>query len=232
MKLSPQLRPSGLSSELDSRGSQLLVSLPSTRTTYLHHPVPPVRFPQSPLLPGVFVSRSHCLVPLLFRPLLLSLRLIPYGLQHLFDNLITAGETNASQFSANVIAGRCVIMTSSSSSSSSFPTSISPKSCKCTVRIRHFAAPSVSLPEPHGPRPVSSWRCLVASYASGVVWSNCPPPPQMFPSRALGNGHWPLAAGIRSIHLSTYPPPSDIRASTVHNPIFSASFPPKRPESD
>ena len=150
MKLSPQLRPSGLSSELVSRGSQLLVSLPTTRTIY---PVPPVLFPQPPLLPGVFVSRSHCLAPLLFRPPLLSLHLTLYGLRHLFDNLITAGETNVSQFSANVIAGRCVIMTSSSSSSSSFPTSISPNhaNVQCTVRIRHLAAPSVSLPEPHCP---------------------------------------------------------------------------------
>ena len=44
---------------------------------------------------------------------------------------------------------------------------------------------------------------------------------------ALGTGRWPLAFG-----LSAYPPPSDIHTSTVHDPIFSASFPPKRPESD
>ena len=198
MKLSPQLRPSGLSSELVSRGSQLLVLLPSTRTTYLHYPVAPVPFPQSPLLPGVFVSRSHCLVPLSFRPPLLSLRLILCGLQHRFDNLITAGETNASQFSANVIAGRCVIMTSLSSS---FPTSISPNHTNILsafVTLRPLPCLSRN---PHCPRPFSSWRCLVASYTSGVVCSNYPPPPNV-PSRPLGTGHWPLAAGIRSIRLS------------------------------
>ena len=167
MKLSPRLRPSGLSSELVSRGSQRPVSLPSTRITYPHHPVPPVHFPQPPLLPGVSVSHSHCLVPLLFRPLLLSLHL-----KHLFDNLIAAGETNALQFSANVIAGRCVIMPCSSSSPfphSPFPTSHthfpSPLSFKSAVRIQHLAAAFRVSPGTLPPRlrPFSPWRTRYTS---------------------------------------------------------------------